>query len=80
MRLRTDHIDLLYQHRVGPEVPIEEVAGAIKDPIAEGKVRRFDLSEAGVQTIRLSRAWISSTSTPNSPRLPSRASACQKLR
>src|SRR6187399_1102759 len=51
-RLRTDRIDLLYQHRVDPEVPIEDVAGAVKDLIAEGKVKHFGLSEAGVQTIR----------------------------
>src|ERR1700758_3089852 len=51
-RLRTDHIDLFYQHRVDPEVPIEDVAGAVKDLIAEGKVKHFGLSEAGVQTIR----------------------------
>jgi aryl-alcohol dehydrogenase-like predicted oxidoreductase len=51
-RLRTDHIDLFYQHRVDPNVPIEEVAGAVKDLIAQGKVRHFGLSEAGVGTIR----------------------------
>jgi aryl-alcohol dehydrogenase-like predicted oxidoreductase len=51
-RLRTDRIDLLYQHRVDPEVPIEDVAGAVKDLIQEGKVKHFGLSEAGVQTIR----------------------------
>jgi aryl-alcohol dehydrogenase-like predicted oxidoreductase len=51
-RLRTDHIDLFYQHRVDPNVPIEEVAGAVKDLIAEGKVRHFGLSEAGIGTIR----------------------------
>lgn len=51
-RLRTDHIDLLYQHRVDPQVPIEEVAGTVKDLIGQGKVRRFGLSEAGVETIR----------------------------
>jgi aryl-alcohol dehydrogenase-like predicted oxidoreductase len=51
-RLRTDHVDLLYQHRVDPDVPIEDVAGAIKELIAEGKVKHFGLSEAGVQTIR----------------------------
>lgn len=51
-RLRTDVIDLLYQHRVDPNVPIEEVAGAVKELIAEGKVKHFGLSEAGVQTIR----------------------------
>jgi aryl-alcohol dehydrogenase-like predicted oxidoreductase len=51
-RLRTDRIDLFYQHRVDPAVPIEEVAGAVKELIREGKVRHFGLSEAGVQTIR----------------------------
>lgn len=51
-RLQTDRIDLLYQHRVDPEVPMEEVAGAVKDLIRQGKVRHFGLSEAGVQSIR----------------------------
>jgi aryl-alcohol dehydrogenase-like predicted oxidoreductase len=51
-RLRTDRIDLFYQHRVDPDVPIEDVAGAVKDLIREGKVKHFGLSEAGVQTIR----------------------------
>jgi aryl-alcohol dehydrogenase-like predicted oxidoreductase len=51
-RLRTDHIDLLYQHRVDPAVPIEEVAGTVKELIRQGKVKQFGLSEAGVQTIR----------------------------
>jgi len=51
-RLKTDVIDLFYQHRVDPNVPIEEVAGAVKDLIAEGKVKHFGLSEASVQTIR----------------------------
>src|SRR5215213_6084214 len=55
-RLRTDVIDLFYQHRVDPDVPIEDVAGAVKDLIAEGKVRYFGLSEAGVQTIRRAHA------------------------
>jgi len=55
-RLRTDTIDLYYQHRVDPEVPIEEVAGAVRDLIQEGKVRHFGLSEAGVQTIRRAHA------------------------
>jgi aryl-alcohol dehydrogenase-like predicted oxidoreductase len=55
-RLRTDHIDLLYQHRVDPNVPIEDVAGAVKELIAEGKVKHFGLSEAGVQTIRRAHA------------------------
>ena len=51
-RLRTDSIDLFYQHRVDPDVPIEDVAGAVKELIAQGKVKHFGLSEAGVQTIR----------------------------
>lgn len=51
-RLNTDRIDLFYQHRVDPDVPIEEVAGTVKDLIAEGKVRHFGLSEAAAQTIR----------------------------
>ena len=55
-RLKTDRIDLFYQHRVDPDVPIEEVAGAVKDLIGEGKVRHFGLSEAGVQTIRRAHA------------------------
>jgi aryl-alcohol dehydrogenase-like predicted oxidoreductase len=55
-RLRTDHIDLFYQHRVDPGVPIEDVAGAVKELIAEGKVRYFGMSEAGVQTIRRAHA------------------------
>ena len=55
-RLKVDAIDLYYQHRVDPEVPIEDVAGAIKDLIREGKVRHFGLSEAGVKTIRRAHA------------------------
>ena len=55
-RLRVDTIDLLYQHRVDPNVPIEDVAGTVKELIAEGKVKHFGLSEAGVQTIRLAHA------------------------
>lgn len=55
-RLRTDVIDLFYQHRVDPDVPIEDVAGTVKDLIAEGKVRHFGLSEAGVSTIRRAHA------------------------
>jgi aryl-alcohol dehydrogenase-like predicted oxidoreductase len=51
-RLKTDAIDLFYQHRVDPNVPIEEVAGAVKELIQQGKVKHFGLSEAGVQTIR----------------------------
>ncbi|MDX6528976.1 MAG: hypothetical protein QOH41_1266 [Blastocatellia bacterium] len=55
-RLQTDHIDLFYQHRVDPDVPIEDVAGAVKDMIQQGKVKHFGLSEAGVQTIRRAHA------------------------
>jgi aryl-alcohol dehydrogenase-like predicted oxidoreductase len=51
-RLRTDHVDLLYQHRVDPDVPIEDVAGTVKEMVEEGKVAYFGLSEAGVDTIR----------------------------
>jgi len=55
-RLKTDFIDLLYQHRVDPKVPIEDVAGTVKDLIREGKVRHFGMSEAGVATIRRAHA------------------------
>jgi aryl-alcohol dehydrogenase-like predicted oxidoreductase len=55
-RLKTDVIDLLYQHRVDPNVPIEDVAGAVKDLVQQGKVKHFGLSEAGVQTIRRAHA------------------------
>ncbi|MFT3935959.1 MAG: aldo/keto reductase [Chitinophagaceae bacterium] len=55
-RLRTDYIDLLYQHRVDPTVPIEEVAGTVKDLIKEGKVKHFGMSEAGAATIRKAHA------------------------
>ncbi len=55
-RLKTDAIDLLYQHRVDPSVPIEDVAGTVKELIQEGKVKHFGLSEAGVQTIRRAHA------------------------
>jgi aryl-alcohol dehydrogenase-like predicted oxidoreductase len=55
-RLKTDVIDLLYQHRVDPDVPIEDVAGTVKDLIQAGKVKHFGLSEAGVQTIRRAHA------------------------
>jgi aryl-alcohol dehydrogenase-like predicted oxidoreductase len=55
-RLRTDRIDLFYQHRVDPDVPIEDVAGAVKDLIGEGKVKHFGLSEAAAQTIRRAHA------------------------
>jgi aryl-alcohol dehydrogenase-like predicted oxidoreductase len=55
-RLRTDHIDLFYQHRVDPDVPIEDVAGAVKELIAQGKVNHFGLSEAGTHTVRRAHA------------------------
>src|ERR1700746_2773775 len=55
-RLKTNVIDLFYQHRVDPEVPIEDVAGAVKDLIQQGKVRHFGMSEAGVKTIRRAHA------------------------
>jgi aryl-alcohol dehydrogenase-like predicted oxidoreductase len=55
-RLRTDRIDLFYQHRVDPDVPIDDVAGTVRDLIREGKVKHFGLSEAGVQTIRRAHA------------------------
>ena len=55
-RLRTDRIDLFYQHRVDPNVPVEDVAGAVKELIAQGKVKHFGMSEAGVQTIRRAHA------------------------
>jgi aryl-alcohol dehydrogenase-like predicted oxidoreductase len=64
-RLKTDRIDLLYQHRVDPNVPIEDVAGAVKDLIREGKVKHFGLSEAGVQTIRRAHAVQSVTALQN---------------
>src|SRR5665213_3380164 len=55
-RLKTDVIDLLYQHRVDPNVPIEDVAGTVKELIQEGKVKHFGMSEAGVQSIRKAHA------------------------
>ena len=55
-RLKTDRIDLFYQHRVDPDVPIEDVAGTVKELIQKGKVKHFGLSEAGVQTIRRAHA------------------------
>lgn len=55
-RLRTDHVDLFYQHRVDPQVPMEDVAGTVRDLIAEGKVRHFGLSEAGALSIRKAHA------------------------
>lgn len=64
-RLRTDHIDLLYQHRVDPEVPIEDVAGAIKDLASQGKVLHWGLSEPGVRTIRRAHATFPLTAIQN---------------
>jgi aryl-alcohol dehydrogenase-like predicted oxidoreductase len=64
-RLRTDVIDLFYQHRVDPDVPIEDVAGAVKDLIREGKVKHFGLSEPGVQTIRRAHAVQQVTAVQN---------------
>jgi aryl-alcohol dehydrogenase-like predicted oxidoreductase len=64
-RLRTDVIDLFYQHRVDPNVPIEDVAGAVKDLIAEGKVKHFGLSEAGARTIRRAHAVQQVTAVQN---------------
>src|SRR5204862_335288 len=56
IRLKTDYIDLFYQHRVDPNVPMEDVAGAVKELIDQGKIRHFGLSEAGVEVIRRSHA------------------------
>lgn len=64
-RLGTDHIDLLYQHRVDPQVPIEDVAGAIKDLIDQGKVLHWGLSEPGIQTIRRAHAELPLTAIQN---------------
>ena len=64
-RLRTDHIDLYYQHRVDPNVPIEDVAGTVKDLVEEGKVKYFGLSEAGAQTIRRAHAVLPVTAIQN---------------
>ena len=55
-RLRTDRIDLFYQHRVDPKVPMEDVAGTVRELIGEGKVKHFGLSEAGVKSIRSAHA------------------------
>ncbi len=84
-QLKIDTIDLLYQHRVDPNVPIEDVAGAVKDLIREGKVKHFGLSEAGVQTIRRAHAvqpvtalqseYSLRTRTPEKEVIPTRGSA-----
>ncbi len=72
-RLKVDAIDLFYQHRVDPDVPIEDVAGAVKDLIREGKVKQFGLSEAGVQTIRRAHAVQPITALQNEYSLWTRA-------
>jgi aryl-alcohol dehydrogenase-like predicted oxidoreductase len=64
-RLKTDRIDLLYQHRVDPEVPIEDVAGTVKDLMAQGKVRHWGLSEMGLQTLRRAHAALPVTAVQN---------------
>jgi aryl-alcohol dehydrogenase-like predicted oxidoreductase len=64
-RLRTDRIDLLYQHRVDPEVPIEDVAGAVQELMAQGKVRHWGLSEMGLQTLRRAHAALPVTAVQN---------------
>ena len=64
-RLRTDRIDLLYQHRVDPQIPIEDVAGAVKDLMAEGKVLHWGLSEMGLQTLRRAHAELPVTAVQN---------------
>jgi aryl-alcohol dehydrogenase-like predicted oxidoreductase len=64
-RLRTDHIDLLYQHRVDPQVPIEDVAGAIKDLMSQGKVLHLGLSEMGPNTLRRAHATLPVTAVQN---------------
>jgi aryl-alcohol dehydrogenase-like predicted oxidoreductase len=64
-RLRTDHIDLLYQHRVDPQVPIEDVAGAVKDLMAQGKVRHWGLSEMGPNTLRRAHAALPVSAVQN---------------
>jgi len=64
-RLRTDHIDLLYQHRVDPDVPIEDVAGAVQDLMRQGKVRHWGLSEMGIGTLRRAHAALPLTAVQN---------------
>ena len=78
-RLRTDVIDLFYQHRVDPDVPIEDVAGAVKDLIQEGKVKHFGLSEAGAQTIRRAHAVQPVTALQSEYSLWTRAPEAQVL-
>ena len=78
-RLRTETIDLLYQHRVDPAVPIEEVAGAVKELIQEGKVKHFGLSEAGAATIRRAHAVHPVTAVQNQYSLWTREPEAQVL-
>src|SRR5881397_2119210 len=78
-RLKTDVIDLLYQHRVDPNVPIEDVAGTVKDLIKEGKVKHFGLSEAGVATIRRAHAVQSVTAVQNESSLWTRGPEAELL-
>ncbi|WP_220196531.1 aldo/keto reductase [Ktedonospora formicarum] len=78
-RLRVETIDLLYQHRVDPEVPIEEVAGVVKELIAEGKVQHFGLSEVGAQTIRRAHAVQPVTAVQNEYSLWARDSETEVL-
>jgi aryl-alcohol dehydrogenase-like predicted oxidoreductase len=77
-RLRVEVIDLLYQHRVDPEVPIEDVAGAVKDLIQQGKVKHFGMSEAAAQTIRRAPST-APTSGPPSPGSPPRPAPPTRL-
>src|SRR6185312_732621 len=79
-RLRIDAIDLLYQHRVDPNVPIEDVAGAVKDLIQQGKVKHFGLSEAGAQTIRRAHAVKPVVAQPRGRRDPRPRGARHRLR
>jgi aryl-alcohol dehydrogenase-like predicted oxidoreductase len=69
-RLRTDHIDLLYQHRVDPQVPIEDVAGAVKDLMSEGKVLHWGLCEMGPNTLRRAHAALPVTAVQNEYSMP----------
>lgn len=85
-RLRTDHIDLFYQHRVDPAVPIEEVAGAVKDLIAEGKVKHFGMSEPGLASVRRAHAVQPVTAIQNEysllwrgPELDGTLALCEEL-
>ena len=78
-RLRTDVIDLFYQHRVDPSVPIEDVAGTVKDLVAEGKVRHFGLSEPGPQTLRRAHAILPVAAVQNEYSLLTRSPGAKIL-